>query len=97
MFQLLLASSKKLILKELSNKGWDIEVVIVGDKSKIKDDSLKALNKLKIKIFADGADDNEIFKLNEKDYIKGFTTNPSLMRKANIKNYEIKSRNYCNR
>lgn len=49
---------------------------------------MEALNKLKIKIFADGADDNEIFKLNEKDYIKGFTTNPSLMRKANIKNYE---------
>ena len=50
---------------------------------------METLNKLNIKIFADGADDKEIFKLNEKNYIKGFTTNPSLMRKANIKNYEI--------
>ena len=49
---------------------------------------IETLNKLNIKIFADGADDKEIFKLNEENYIKGFTTNPSLMRKANIKNYE---------
>ena len=49
---------------------------------------MKVLNNLKIKIFADGADEKEIIKLNEKDYIKGFTTNPSLMKKANIKNYE---------
>ena len=49
---------------------------------------MESLNKLKIKIFADGADEKEIIKLNEKNYIKGFTTNPSLMRKANIKNYE---------
>ena len=46
------------------------------------------LDKLKIKIFADGADDKEIIKLNKKNYIRGFTTNPSLMRKANVKNYE---------
>jgi transaldolase len=49
---------------------------------------MESLKELKIKIFADGADDKEIIKLNEKNYIKGFTTNPSLMRKANIKNYE---------
>ena len=49
---------------------------------------MEVLNNLKIKIFADGADEKEIIKLNEKDYIKGFTTNPSLMKKANIKNYE---------
>jgi transaldolase len=53
---------------------------------------MEALNNLKIKIFADGADDKEIIKLNEKNYIKGFTTNPSLMRKADIKNYETFAR-----
>ena len=53
---------------------------------------MKVLNNLKIKIFADGADEKEIIKLNEKDYIKGFTTNPSLMKKANIKNYETFAR-----
>ena len=53
---------------------------------------MNLLNNLKVKIFADGADEKEIIKLNEKDYIKGFTTNPSLMKKANIKNYEIFAR-----
>ena len=53
---------------------------------------MKVLNNFKIKIFADGADEKEIIKLNEKDYIKGFTTNPSLMKKANIKNYETFAR-----
>jgi len=49
---------------------------------------MKILDNLKIKIFADGADQNSIKKLNEKKYIKGFTTNPSLMRKAGIKDYK---------
>jgi len=46
------------------------------------------LNKLKIKIFADGADLESIKKLYKEDYIKGFTTNPSLMKKAGIKDYK---------
>ena len=49
---------------------------------------MKILNDLKIKIFADGADLESIRKLNEIDYIKGFTTNPSLMKKAGIKDYK---------
>tara|TARA_B100000989_G_scaffold159303_1_gene118920 strand:- start:285 stop:977 length:693 start_codon:yes stop_codon:yes gene_type:complete len=39
------------------------------------------------KIFCDIADLNSIKKFNKKDIVKGFTTNPSLMRKANAKNY----------
>jgi len=46
------------------------------------------IKKLKIKIFADGADLNEISELNKKEFIKGFTTNPSLMRKAGIDDYK---------
>ena len=46
------------------------------------------IQKLKIKIFADGADFESINKLSTKSYIKGFTTNPSLMKKAGIKNYK---------
>ena len=42
----------------------------------------------KIEIFADGADIKSIKKLNKKKYISGFTTNPSLMKKAGIKNYK---------
>ena len=43
------------------------------------------LNKLKIKIFADGADIHKILSLSDVEYIKGFTTNPSLMRKSEYK------------
>jgi len=43
---------------------------------------------LKIKIFADGADLKQISKFNKEDYIKGFTTNPSLMRKAKVVDYK---------
>ena len=41
----------------------------------------------KIKIYADGADYKEILKLNKSSLIKGFTTNPSLMRKSGVKSY----------
>jgi len=46
------------------------------------------VKKLKIKIFADGADLASIKKFNSKKYISGFTTNPSLMKKAGIKDYK---------
>ena len=40
------------------------------------------------KIYCDIADINQIKKFNQKKLVKGFTTNPSLMRKAGAKNYE---------
>ena len=40
------------------------------------------------KIYCDIADINQIKKFNKKKIVKGFTTNPSLMRKAGAKNYE---------
>ena len=46
------------------------------------------IQNLKIKIFADGADSKQIYELDKKDYIKGFTTNPTLMRKAGITDYK---------
>ena len=46
------------------------------------------MKKLKIEIYADGAEIKEITKLSKINYIKGFTTNPSLMRKSGITNYE---------
>ena len=49
---------------------------------------MKILNDLKIKIFADGADLESIKKLSKIDYIKGYTTNPSLMKKAGITDYK---------
>jgi transaldolase len=43
---------------------------------------------LKIKIFADGADLNGIRVMAAKPWIKGFTTNPTLMRKAGVTDYK---------
>ena len=42
---------------------------------------------MSIKIFADGANLDEIIELNQNDLIKGFTTNPSLMRASGVTNY----------
>ena len=44
------------------------------------------------KIFCDIADINLIRKFNKKKIVKGFTTNPSLMRKAGAKDYSIYSK-----
>ena len=47
----------------------------------------KSLNDLTIDLYADGADKAGILELYAKPYIKGLTTNPSLMKKAGIKDY----------
>ena len=51
-----------------------------------------SIKDLKVKIFADGADLLSIMKANKMPFIKGFTTNPSLMRKAGVSSYEDFSR-----
>jgi transaldolase len=45
------------------------------------------LKDLKVKIFADGADLEDIARLYKNPIIKGFTTNPTLMRKAKVQDY----------
>jgi transaldolase len=45
--------------------------------------------KLNIKLFADGADIVDIIKARNNPLIRGFTTNPTLMRKAGVRNYEV--------
>ena len=44
------------------------------------------------KIFCDIAELHQIKKFNRKKIVKGFTTNPSLMRKAGAKNYQLYSK-----
>ena len=54
---------------------------------------------MRTKIFCDTADLNTIRKFNKKKIVKGFTTNPSLMRKAgavNYKSYSKKILRICN-
>jgi len=46
------------------------------------------LERLPIKIFADGADRDGIAELYKKPFIRGLTTNPTLMRKVGISDYE---------
>ncbi len=47
---------------------------------------------LKVKIFADGADRDGMLEMYKLPYIRGFTTNPTLMRKAGIKDYRAFAR-----
>lgn len=49
---------------------------------------MKSVSELKVQIFADGADKASMLELYRQPYIKGFTTNPTLMRKAGIADYE---------
>ena len=49
---------------------------------------MKKVEDLKIKIFSDGADKKDMLEMNSKTFIKGLTTNPTLMKKAGIKDYE---------
>jgi transaldolase len=48
---------------------------------------MKKIDELKIKIFADGADKNTMLEMYKKPFIKGLTTNPTLMNKAGITDY----------
>jgi transaldolase len=49
---------------------------------------VQTLADLKIKIFADGADKAALFALNADSLIQGMTTNPTLMKKVGISDYE---------
>ena len=49
---------------------------------------MKSVSELKVQIFADGADKASMLELYRQPYIKGFTTNPTLMRKAGVTDYE---------
>jgi len=53
---------------------------------------MKNLASLKVKLFADGADKTGMLQLNANPLIKGMTTNPSLMRKAGVHDYEAFAR-----
>ena len=48
-----------------------------------------AIENLKVKIFADGADLTGMKEMYANPMIKGFTTNPTLMRKAGVQDYKV--------
>jgi transaldolase len=51
-----------------------------------------AIERLRVKIFADGADRSGMLEMYAKPFIKGLTTNPTLMRKAGVANYRAFAR-----
>jgi transaldolase len=48
---------------------------------------MTSLSELKVKIFADGADKASMLDMYARPYIKGLTTNPTLMRNSGVTNY----------
>ena len=48
---------------------------------------VKKIEELKVKIFADGADPKAMAEFNRNPLVKGFTTNPSLMKESGVMNY----------
>jgi transaldolase len=54
--------------------------------------SVKHFSELKVQLFADGADKAQILKSHANPLIRGFTTNPTLMRSAGVTNYEAFAR-----
>jgi len=53
---------------------------------------MKPLTDLRVKLFADGADKAGMLEMYANPLIKGFTTNPTLMRKAGVEDYEAFAR-----
>ena len=49
---------------------------------------MKSVSDLRVQIFADGADKASILELSRQPHIKGFTTNPTLMRATGVTDYE---------
>lgn len=45
------------------------------------------MNDLTVKVFADGADLKQMIELSSNPWVKGFTTNPTLMRRAGVSDY----------
>jgi transaldolase len=53
---------------------------------------MTTLNQLRVKIFADSAERSRMLELCGRTYIRGFTTNPTLMRRAGVTDYRAFAR-----
>jgi transaldolase len=58
----------------------------------LRTEKMTPVSRLKVKLFADGADKAGMLEMYALPHIQGFTTNPTLMRKAGIKDYEAFAR-----
>jgi transaldolase len=64
----------------------------IGRKKGKGNDMALTLKDLKVKLFTDGADKAQIVDMAKNAWIAGFTTNPSLMKKAGVRDYEAYAR-----
>ena len=71
--------------------------VILGVVANNRGAEMRVANEFKVKLFADGADLDGILEMAKLPHIKGFTTNPTLMRKAGITDYEAFARSLLER
>jgi transaldolase len=62
------------------------------DPAKGRAEPMQPLSQFKIKIFADGADKKAMLDLYRNPHVRGFTTNPTLMHKAGVRDYEAFAR-----
>lgn len=46
------------------------------------------IDELRVKLFADGADESEMLEMSSRPFVKGLTTNPTLMRTAGVVHYQ---------
>ncbi|MBV9101576.1 MAG: transaldolase [Candidatus Dormibacteraeota bacterium] len=76
----------------------DAEALLIGEKrartsSHVQpDEATPSIDSLRVEIFADGADRDAIVELAKNPLVKGFTTNPTLMRAAGIRDYDAFAR-----
>jgi transaldolase len=63
-----------------------------GPGSAAREAAIPTLQGLRVRIFADGVDKAGMLDLAQRPYISGFTTNPTLMRRAGITDYQAFAR-----
>lgn len=68
------------------------DIIVADQSSRDSSTVMKTIDQLRVKIFADGADKAGMLEMSAKPYIKGLTTNPTLMRKAGITDYRAFAR-----
>ena len=65
-------------------------LICLALKKKISEiNMVKKTGELRVKIFADGANKQAMLEFNQNPLVKGFTTNPSLMKEAGVVDYQV--------
>ncbi len=85
-------SEKKRGTSSPDHKTKDLEgavnIILQKGQKNRGDANMETVGKIKIKLYADGADLTKMLEAHKEGVVSGFTTNPTLMRKAGVQNYE---------